>query len=1310
MDNHTDIETDTYHDDVRYERSRMGYKSRAKTDVVNGKEYRLRQEQWRLISKEGGRRLRTQAADWLRELETGDGHVYTSLSEDAAAMLRDMGYSGGRGDAPTTVYRPSATSADSISCPDVLRAVLDVVTKAESLKSNHNVAALSEEDMCAAISYLRPKTVVGLSNTWAPTQCEGHWIEDALMNAVVAAFRQAENVCGEDLAQANVIIQALLTKLVRHNLVYDADYGKDRRRREPHEGSMGATLKSAVRAVTDRTLQNELFNRASDCFETARSKWLANAKTARGRATRQANPLLVDRSVSDSCCNDWLLARMEDVWYDWNVTGWIGAAMIAVALTVDPLTSGMSTGQLNSIIDSFYSGSTWRKLVDLGTTMDATPDRESGEVTAAALRAVRLRASLNPLAALCDDLEYSYRAGNQLAAIERELLSAHFRRVISNENCYPEMTKIPACSDRIQQAPYVAITESSGEYTYQHTDIAGSNAVLLGWRSEPDKAPDKSTLTLSGEQYDVYGFSGQGQRAYYIKYDSCHNRLANGVTAHAGGSLYRESAFGCSAPVVEFLDQFGHNYDHIMTGEERVALLMALSTPAITQQHHQHLSLVNVLNAVGSWDPVLDHVLSWSDINYTMFTTIALAVSGLPPQARFLINKWGGWSCESAKDYHKNAKNFSTACKSLDNKVVLLGEPLDLAVFFEWETVLNRGHGKMSWSAEIRDRRDASQNVDLPLTEAEGHIRDIMIEIKRKMKRRGGKDLLHRSWEQFYSARARETPAGSASSLDPYILECKQAVKNATKADITKTQVLAFMEDGYTIDRLLSKPPMVLATVSIKYEWGKMRALFAAVVEHYLLAAFAFTGVEDFMPDDCPVGKGADASAVCAKVMAMAKRSVYVCVDAANFNILHTFALMSAVIRIYGEVFDDWLSDEQKATVKWLEQAELDQRVVLTRSQLDTDLYEEGVRDGWIAQDGDKLIVTVLGGLFSGHRLTMFINTVLNRVYYRVACARAYTQPDALHSGDDVFACYLTIAEALSVKAGFKSFGYTLQLTKCFLLGVAEFLRISHKNNNTSQYYARSCATSVHGRIETGEANDMQALATANVTRACEAMLRYGDRRIFMQVLNMQNAGVCARWSVPCYVYAAYLVTPTLLGGMRCGHSSESLIANFAIERIANVNSPAVAFFQTTPGVKQAARDIVHALGLTEHYNRAGRAIAAGIATRSVLSAFSMSLRWMGDQVHSAMKRWAGKYSHIRQSRDYILSKSVGLFNLLWEEGHFGEQFDRVTSVHSTWLGKILEVALMPNQVLKNGLADTLQEKVAIVMEVRRIQAGSREW
>ncbi|BAL46425.1 RNA dependent RNA polymerase [Rosellinia necatrix quadrivirus 1] len=1310
MDSTDNIEHDTYREDIRYERSRMGYRAKARTLITNGKEYRLRQSAWRMLSKQGTRDLLLQGRKCADELGTGDGHIYSQVSQEMATMLREIGYSGGRADVPITVYRPRERSAARVETKAVLEAVLDYVQRADSQKVELDVAAMSEHELCSQISYLRPSTVVGLGMTWAPTRTEGHWMEDALINACTEAFKEAENVVSDDLVQANLIVEALLTKMIRSNIVFDADYGKDARRVEPHERSSGLDLTAAAKLCQGNTVVQELFRFCEQIYYDAFDKWLAGSKTARGRALRQANPILVDRSVSDTSCNDWLLARMEDVWFDWNVTGWISAAMIAIYINSDPTTRQLSGHEQRLVAKSFYKGSTWRKLVDISATMDATPDRESGEVTAAALRMVRLRAPLNAITALCDDLEYAYRSGTVLEDHERALLAAKFGKITAAELYYEAPAELKSSTDSIKQPPYVRIIEEDGEYTYQECALADANAVLLGWEHTADKPASKTTAVLTGEEYAVFSFSDQSLRASYIRYDTCENKLHNVVAAHAGGSLYRENSFGCSAPIVEFLDQFGQQYEALMTPAERVNLLMALSTPTITQQHHQHLSLTNVLNSIGAWDCVLDHVLAWPDINYTMFTTVALALSGLPAQARYLMNTWRGWSCESAQAYHKVAKNFSTTCKSLDNKVTLLGEPLDLAVFFEWETVLNRGFGKMSWSDEIRDRRDLTQNVDLGVPEAEQHIRDIMLEIKSKMKKRGGKLLLNRTWEQFYSARSRETPAGSASSLDPYILECKQKVKDATKADITKTQVLSFMADGYTIDQLLSKKPQVLATVSIKYEWGKMRALFAAVVEHYLLAAFAFTGVEDFMPNDCPVGKGADASAVCSKVMAMAKSSVYVCVDAANFNILHTFALMSAVIRIYGEVFHDWLSPEQQETVRWLMEAELDQRVVLNKSQLDAELYEEGMRDGWITQHGDKLIVQVLGGLFSGHRLTMFINTVLNRVYYRVAAARAHTEPDALHSGDDVFACYQSIGEALRVKAGFKSFGYTLQLTKCFLLGVAEFLRISHKNNNTSQYYARSCATSVHGRIETGEANDMQALATANITRACEAMLRYGERRVFMQVVAMQNAGVCARWSVPTYVYAAYIITPTLLGGMRCGHSEESLLSNFAIERIANVNSPAVAFFQQTPGVKQAARDIVQALGLTEHYNRAGRAIAAGIATRSVLSAFSMSLRWMGDQVHVAMKRWAGKYAHIRQSRDYILSKSVGLFNLLWEEGHFGEQFDRVTQVHSSWLGKILEVALMPAQVIKNGLADTLMDKVGMLSEVRRIQAGMREW
>jgi len=219
----------------------------------------------------------------------------------------------------------------------------------------------------------------------------------------------------------------------------------------------------------------------------------------------------------------------------------------------------------------------------------------------------------------------------------------------------------------------------------------------------------------------------------------------------------------------------------------------------------------------------------------------------------------------------------------------------------------------------------------------------------------------------------------------------------------------------------------------------------------------------------------------------------------------------------------------------------------------------------------------------------------------------------------------------------------------------------------------------VHGRIETGAATDMLALVTANVRRASELIVRYGARAGTLNLMAIQNAAVASRWQEPAFAVAMLYNTPVALGGMRTTDAKREIPCHFAIDRTASASSKAVKFFAGAPGVKEAARDLVQALEMDSYYGRAASAIAAGIALKSALQSYGFRVRWVDYDILARMERVAGRYMHVAQSREYVLSKAAGLFNVLVEEDERWQGLKGVfRGLHPSWAGMMVSAAITP--------------------------------
>jgi len=1316
-----ELTDDDGHYDIRHTVGSMARQGNVREVVKDGRPYRVAEDEWVLMDREAALMTLKLAEVAKRNPDMPVAETtHIMMSSEALLLAEQLGWHGASGNKTIRPFRISNGRVYEIDTAAEITRLADIVNTLPT-QVRIDVSTVAPVVILPNMLHIyRPADSVAWEDTWARAHKCGHWLGTAMATAFTKVLRLASNTRTQDYLDAATLMEILKRQALDDNT--EQHFGVKNERAALYGAEWTAELEAQIKKyqVAVATPGTEACKNIHRYMNLAKaylrsSCSLEESKTGRNSVISRNAVVDVDRSASGSALNsnDWMLARVQAVWHDWEVTGWIAALQWASNLMVAVSMGMLDHDDAAYLTQYAFTTNTWRKFVSIDVVLDAMRDVDSGEVTKAAMRTVRLGRSIDPLYLVTDDFEFMVRRGGiQAHEPEAQLLE----KLISTMLVPAEHVPISPAKWGAVQPEEMLVTAKirdceQGQFSFVEASVAESNCVLATWEDDRQGRRAETKVTLAGEEYDMYTInSAYGSRSY-LRYDLCTATLKDKRAAHAAGALYREQLFSATHPLVEFLDLFP-GVD-INVQEDRITKIVALATPSVTQRHHQHAGFTAVLTAcAGRWPAVLDNTLVWEDSTYTFVTTLLLAMNALPPHLRHLMESWSGWGVASAQEFHTAAKALSTACKSLDNKVAIGSTLLDLAPLFEWETTLNRGFGSMSWADEVRDRRDPSQNVDLTVEEVRPHIQRVMKDLMATVYKYSPKgDALNRTWDDFYASRARETPAGSSSSRDETCNAMKADIKANTKQDVTKTQVMAQLPDDLPMSHFINKIPQVISTVSIKYEWGKQRALFAAVLEHYILAAFAFHGIENFMPQDCPVGKAADASVVCKRVMAMAKHGVYVCVDAKNFNILHQLTMTAEIVKQYRLTFHDMLSPEQRQALLWLEQAELDQRIVLTRAQMGDLDVATGMAEGWIEQEAeDKFLVRVTGGLFSGHRLTMFFNTILNRVYYHIAAERVGLKPNALHSGDDVFAKYSNIGQALLMKEGFKSFNYTLQLSKCFVNSVAEFLRISHKNRNTSQYYSRSCATAIHGRIETGHANDMQALVGANIRRASEIVTRYGSRSICKRLQLMQNVAACARWRVPTITYTAYLQLPVVRGGIRAEESKETVSRLMVLERTAAVDAPAVQYFAKSPGVKHAARELVQALQLDGHYGRAASALAAGVATSSALSEYAFSLRWMTEEVITLLYRVAGTQSHVAQSREYVLSKAAGLFNVLVEEGRFGPLRGIAAGVHSSWAPILIESALLPAEATKRAYKDDSLTMAAVKRLIRGVAGVDANW
>uniref|UniRef100_A0A2V0RBD8 RdRp n=1 Tax=viral metagenome TaxID=1070528 RepID=A0A2V0RBD8_9ZZZZ len=142
---------------------------------------------------------------------------------------------------------------------------------------------------------------------------------------------------------------------------------------------------------------------------------------------------------------------------------------------------------------------------------------------------------------------------------------------------------------------------------------------------------------------------------------------------------------------------------------------------------------------------------------------------------------------------------------------------------------------------------------------------------------------------------------------------------------------------------------------------------------------------------------------------------------------------------------------------------------------------------------GTELAGTILDTLMSGHRATTFINSVLNAAYIIAVSPTAWAKMTSMHTGDDIFAIFATIAEFEELVDAMRKVGLRLNPMKQSVGYItAEFLRCAVTDFGAIGYYPRSVASCISGNwvndnaLEAEESlNSMLNSARSLINRAC---------------------------------------------------------------------------------------------------------------------------------------------------------------------------------------------------------------------------------
>nr|UXL82809.1 RNA-dependent RNA polymerase [Conidiobolus adiaeretus totivirus 2] len=486
-----------------------------------------------------------------------------------------------------------------------------------------------------------------------------------------------------------------------------------------------------------------------------------------------------------------------------------------------------------------------------------------------------------------------------------------------------------------------------------------------------------------------------------------------------------------------------------------------LDKPKISGTHHIHFTAEEVFDALdddGKSRAV--HALRLPLDSTTSFIAgVMLWLASLTDEMYTAIRDSGLLESDSATEFAKHAKKLSIRAKSLQNLV-----PSDLRMIFEADVLVNRNVGEVDWEGEKHNR--TKPNL-VKLKAGTVYQKALTLFTKPDDDRERARGM---KWQTFWDARWQWSASGSIHS------QYLEDVKDVPKARELKNKFIALiLAEDTTIDKYLDRAPQLQAWSSVKYEWGKMRAIYGTDLTSYVLAHYAFYNCEDTLTGDFPVGKKARPSYVSAKVAATLENSIQLCIDFEDFNSQHSNQSMIEVIDAYIDANRHDLDKDQIRAAQWTKE-----------SILNTQIHDNM---------GTKTTYDSKGTLMSGWRLTTYMNSVLNYIYTKMLTDGHHVRAKSIHNGDDVLLGVRNFEAVRNIVRRAEIYNIRLQRTKCAFGGIAEFLRVDHMRGDYGQYLTRNIATVMHSRIESKIAINAVDVVQSMESRLTEYLQRGGVYR-----------------------------------------------------------------------------------------------------------------------------------------------------------------------------------------------------------------------
>ncbi|APG76048.1 hypothetical protein 2 [Wuhan insect virus 26] len=476
-----------------------------------------------------------------------------------------------------------------------------------------------------------------------------------------------------------------------------------------------------------------------------------------------------------------------------------------------------------------------------------------------------------------------------------------------------------------------------------------------------------------------------------------------------------------------------------------------LPKPKISGAHHIHYTASEVWSVLDDrGKDAARHALRLpADATTSFVGGVMLWLASLPTELLNPIIESDLLDAEDTIEFGKKAKKLSVTAKSFQNIV-----EADLRPIFEADVLVNRDVGEVDWAGEKNNR--CKPNL-ASVSPGEVYARTLALFTKEDDEKALPRRL---EWEKFWDARWQWSASGSIHS------QYQEDLDSLPKERELKNKFIALsMQGDMPFEHFLNRKPEIVAWSSVKYEWGKMRAIYGTDLTSYVLAHYAFFNCEDTLPTDFPVGEKARPSFVSARVAAILEGTVPLCVDFEDFNSQHSNDAMEAVVQAYIDAYSQYMTPEQVQAAMWTRESISNTRV--------------------IDNMGTKTSYKTKGTLMSGWRLTTFINSVLNYVYTQALISGSHAMSRSVHNGDDVLLGIRNFKIVRDIVARADKYNVRLQRTKCAFGGLAEFLRVDHMRGDYGQYLTRNIATVMHSRIES-----KIAVSAVDVVQAMEDRLR----------------------------------------------------------------------------------------------------------------------------------------------------------------------------------------------------------------------------